>query len=129
MQIDPSGRWIAFRELPGGEPFFRGPHEVDTKAVARRFGDDPSTLIRAAEALGGAPSDGAEASVELLALPLIPVKILLWGKSEEFAASAQLLVDSRAYFHLALDVLWALSNVTVADITGANSAGADPAGM
>jgi hypothetical protein len=119
MEIDPSGKWVAFRELPGGDSFFRGPHIVDTGAIEKAFGDDPASLIRAAQKLGGAPGDGGDAAAELTALPAIPVKAILWGRSEEFSASAQLLVDSRAHFHLALDVLWALSNVTVADLVGA----------
>jgi hypothetical protein len=41
----------------------------------------------------------------------------VWGESPEFPASAAMLIDSRSHLHLPLDVLWALANVAVQDLT------------
>lgn len=110
------GDWVAFRELPGGDAFFRGPHAVATPRLEAAFGRTPGGLLDAARALGGAPVGAADAAVELPALPRIPLRVLLWGATEEFGASANLLTDGRAHLHLALDGLWALSNVAIADL-------------
>jgi len=116
MDVPTSGSWVAFREVPGGEPFFRGPHSLATPRLAQAFGAHPERLLQAAAALGGQAAPGADAAADLPALPRIPLRALLWGKTDEFAAEAALLVDSRAHFHLALDVLWALSNLAIADL-------------
>jgi hypothetical protein len=116
LEAPPKDEWVAFRELPGGDAFFRGPHSLATPRLEETFGGDPAQLEHAARALGGRPVAGADAAAEVPALPTIPLKVLVWGKTEEFPASATLLTDARAHLHLALDVLWALSNVAIADL-------------
>ncbi|GAB4260026.1 MAG: hypothetical protein Kow0092_08650 [Deferrisomatales bacterium] len=114
LEVPAQGTWVAFRELPGGEAFFRGPHSLDTPRLARRFGAAPAELAAAARSLGGAEDRGADAAATVPALPRIPLQALVWGETPEFPPSAVLLVDGRAHLHLALDVLWALSNVAIA---------------
>jgi len=121
LDAPPSGAWVAFRELPGGEAFFRGPHSLATPRLVQAFGERPRGLAEAARALGGCPAEGGDAAVDLPALPQIPLRALLWKRTDEFAAEAALLVDSRAYLHVALDVLWALSNLTISDLVEAAS--------
>jgi hypothetical protein len=116
VEAPPKGEWVAFRDLPGGEAFFRGPHGLATPRLEKAFGTCLERLARAAAALGGASAPGADAAAVLPALPRIPLQVLLWAAGDEFSASAALLVDARAHLHLALDVLWALSNVAVADL-------------
>lgn len=111
-----SGQWAAFRQLPGGHSFFRGPHAVDADRLARAFGAGPRGLPVAAAALGGSEADGGDAAAELPALPRVPLKAVVWAGSAEFGASAALLVDSRAHLHAPLDILWALSNVAIDDL-------------
>lgn len=116
LAAPPSGRWVTFRELPGGDGFFRGPHSVATAKVEAAFGDLSTHLVDAGSRLGGSPCEGADEAVELPALPKIPLRVLLWRRTEEFPPRASLLVDARAHLHLALDVLWALSNVAISDL-------------
>jgi len=115
MEADPSGTWASFRELPGGEAFFRGPHALNTPFLEAVYGADPARLVDAGRSLGGKETSGGDAAVTLPALPRIPLLAILWGAGE-FPASAQLLVDARAHLHLPLDVLWALTNVAIAEL-------------
>lgn len=110
-QFDPSGVLVSPRELPAGNGFFRGPHALPTAVIAEKFGGSPEKLLEASLLMGGKPDPGADAAVLLPALPKITLKILLWKGDEEFGPEAAMLVDSRAHFHLPLDVLWALTNV------------------
>lgn len=119
VEAPPRGEWVAFRELPGGEAFFRGPHGLPTPQLETAFGRRPGDLLAAARSLGGFATPGADAGAELPALPRIPLRVLLWAAAEEFPASACLLVDARVHLHLALDVLWALANVAIADLVRA----------
>lgn len=116
MEVPPAGRWVAFRELPGGEAFFRGPHSLATPKLEEVYGDDPGGLLRSGAPVGGRPCEGAEAGLDVAAVPRIPLRVLLWARTEEFPARAQLLTDARAHLHLPLDVLWALTNVAVGDL-------------
>ncbi len=116
MEVPRAERWVAFRELPGGEAFFRGPHSLATPRLEAGYGGAPEALSRAGIRLGGTPCEGADVGVEIPALPKIPIRVLLWGRTDEFQASAQLLTDARAYLHLPLDVLWALTNLTLSDL-------------
>lgn len=117
LPVDPRGDWVTFRELPGGDGFFRGPHALNTAALESRFGAQPQTLAAAAAALGGRVCSGGDAAVEVPALPRLPVRVLLWAASDEFPPAANLLTDPRAALHLPLDVLWALTNLLIADLT------------
>ena len=119
LDVPPRGDWVAFRELPGGDGFFRGPHSLATPRLEEAFGAEPRALVRAAEPLGWKVAQGGDVGVEIPALPRIPLRVLLWGRTEEFGASATLLTDGRAHLHLALDVLWALSNVAISDLVKA----------
>ncbi|MBI5018540.1 MAG: DUF3786 domain-containing protein [Deltaproteobacteria bacterium] len=116
LEAPPRGEWVAFRELPGGDAFFRGPHSLATPRLEKAFGPWPERLVEAARRLGGAWAPGADAAADLAALPRIPLRILLWRATAEFPASATVLTDARAHLHLPLDVLWALTNVAVADL-------------
>ena len=116
LPVDPRGDWVTFRELPGGDGFFRGPHSLNTAQLERCFGPAPETLVAAAVAVGGRSCSGGDVAVGLLALPRLPVRVLVWAGTDEFPPAASLLTDPRAYLHLPLDVLWALTNLLIADL-------------
>lgn len=116
VEAPPRGEWRAFRELPGGEAFFRGPHSLATPRLESAFGTDPDQLLSAAARLGGRQAEGAGVAADVPALPRIPLRVFLWARTAEFPATASLLVDARAHLHLALDVLWALSNLAISDL-------------
>ena len=113
----PSGIMASPRELPGGSGFFRGPHSPPTSILANNFGSDPDMLTKAGLALGGEAGCSGDASAILTALPKIRMEFLVWKGDEEFGHSAAILIDSLANRHLALDALWALMNLGVAELS------------
>ncbi|MBI5524136.1 MAG: DUF3786 domain-containing protein [Desulfarculus sp.] len=114
LGVPPAGRLVTPQELPGGSLFFTGPHAVATAALERRFGHDPQGLLAAAQALGGQPYPGAaEVAAMVPGLPMLPLYVLLWPADEEFGARAVVALDAHAHHQLALDGLWALTNLLV----------------
>jgi len=110
----PSGRMVTPQELPGGSLFFTGPHAINAKALEKRFGHAPSVLPHRAAALGGATCDaGGDVAVRLPGLPQLPLYVLLWAADEEFDARAVVGLDAHAHHQLALDGVWALTNLMV----------------
>lgn len=114
LGVPPAGLMVTPQELPGGSLFFTGPHAVNTKALERRFGGDPEALVRRAAVLGGQPAAvGGDASVMVPGLPHLPLYVLLWAQDDEFPARAVVGLDAHANHQLALDGIWALTNLLV----------------
>ena len=124
--VPPAGRLVTPQELPGGGLFFTGPHAIATASLEGRFGSDPQGLLQAAAALGGQPHPGAaEVAVVVPGLPMLPLYVLLWPADEEFGARAVVGLDANAHHQLALDGLWALTNLLVGRLLAAGQ----PAGQ
>jgi hypothetical protein len=114
-----TGTWVTARGLPGGQLFFRGPHELPVSPLARRFGERPADLIGAGAALGGTPLRFGDASVEIAALPGIPVAAVVWAGDDEFPSRADLLFDSSLGRRLPLDAVLALASIVVRRLVAA----------
>ncbi len=113
LGVPPAGRMVTPHELPGGSQFFQGPHAINHRTLAERFGSEPQALLEAARSLGGEPFPAGDQGVCLPGLPMIPLYVLIWAGDEEFSPRAVVGLDSNAQYHLALDGLWALSNLMV----------------
>ncbi len=104
----PEGEWISEKDLVGGVTFFRGPHEVPTKIITRRFGDNLDLLRDRCIELGGQPLDMADLSYSFEIIGSVRVALLYWQGDEDFATEAKLLFDKSLATTLALDVVYAL---------------------
>jgi hypothetical protein len=51
-EIDPLEKWISEKDLPGGVTFFRGPHEIPTRLISGRFGNDPDAFAKVCTRIG-----------------------------------------------------------------------------
>jgi hypothetical protein len=108
----PNGNLVSEKDLKGGALFFQGPHALHTRPVLKRFQSRPDDMVKAGEALGGMAVDYGDAAVKLRPLPKIPVIYVLHRGDEEFDARLVIIFDETIQNHLALDVIWALVNVT-----------------
>lgn len=107
-----SGRWISEKDIPGGELFFRGPHQFPTGPLVKVFGRDRDLFRRAAESLGGAPVPMGDAAYRLWPLPRVPILFVLWEGDDEFEPALHVRFDATVSAQLlTLDTLWALVNV------------------
>jgi hypothetical protein len=104
-----SGRRVTEKELPGGDLFFRGPHELARGPILSRFGQDPNGLLRAGLALGGEPVPFGDAGLRFQVLPRVPLECILWAGDPEFPASLTFIFDASVSEHLPLDVILALA--------------------
>lgn len=113
-----SGEWVSEKDLPGGEMFFRGPHNIPANLVAQRFGSDLQAFCRASEMLKGSALGHADASYLFRVFPRVPVEVLFWAADEEFGAHAQLLFDRTISAHLPLDVIFGIGLEVCARLAG-----------
>jgi hypothetical protein len=100
----PAGRWIGFRELPGGEFYHQAYLGYTGRRLAEAFGDDPGRFDTAASG-GERLAAPAPHSWRFTPLPRIPLAACLWPGDEEMAAQAAVLFDAHAGHHLPIDGL------------------------
>jgi len=102
----------SFKQLAGGEAYFKAFAERVIQPFLAIFGQQPHTLVEAANLFEGTPQSYGDYSVKIFSLPLVPLTIILWTKSAEFAASANVLFDSNANNYLTTEELAALGELT-----------------
>ncbi len=104
-----SGEWISEKDIPGGPTFFRGPHQIPTDLITRRFGNNLQEFIICCGKMAGTPLEMADAAFSFLITPDIPVTVLYWIGDEDFPAEAKILYDKSIIELLSLDIIFALA--------------------
>jgi hypothetical protein len=102
-----AGELVSPAQLPGGEIFFRGPHELPGDALGALFGTDGDRFGDVLTRLGGRPAPLADVGMEVSIYPRLPLWLGFWRADDEFPARVTFLLDRSAGAHLALDALWA----------------------
>lgn len=101
-----AGRWISFRELPGGAFYNQAFQGYSGGPLARALSDRPPEFARAAASLGGSPlTDLAPFAYRFLPLPRMPLAAALWPGDEELPGRAAILFDACASHYLTTDGL------------------------
>jgi hypothetical protein len=101
---------VNFRDLPGGVAYGAAFAKRAIAPIAETFGDKPSRLIVAGKALGGIVRNYGDVSIEIPALPRIPLVYILWAK-DEFEASANVLFQERSSDYLPTEDLAVLGEL------------------
>ncbi|MFZ2149195.1 MAG: DUF3786 domain-containing protein [Sedimentisphaerales bacterium] len=99
--------------LQSGQFFFRGLHSLPTKKLEQAFGNRPEVLHHISAQFDAKRCEFGDASIQLYALPRVPLTIVIWHQCEEFDARASILFDQTAASQLPLDALLAAVNLTV----------------
>ena len=107
--VDARGSWISEKDIPGGATFFRGPHEIPTDRITKRYGDDLAAFVKSCRHLEGTLLDMADAAFAFGVAPRVPVAVLYFRGDDEFPAESRLLFDSSITAHLAADIVYALA--------------------
>ncbi|MFQ5978015.1 MAG: DUF3786 domain-containing protein [Candidatus Heimdallarchaeota archaeon] len=119
-EVAETGELISYAQLRGGRAFHRAFVERAVKPIAKRIGHDSSLLKDAGDLLKGQKLSYGDYSVCIRSLPLVPVTIILWTKSPEFAARAKILFDSSAGSYLSTEELAILGQLTSSRIISAS---------
>lgn len=103
--VQPTGRWISFRELPGGNNHF-GTFKLEAmEPLAQHFGNSPEKFSEICQILKGRKLDMGDLAYAIPALPKLEVALVLWLADEEFPAQANVLYDANASQHLNTEAL------------------------
>ncbi len=95
-----SGRWITFKELPGGGIYVEPYRKRAILPLTRYFGSKPEKFMEVGLSLGGEAQNFGDFSLKLRPFPRVPIVFIFWKGDEEFAPSAGILYDASASHYL-----------------------------
>ena len=107
-----AGKWVAYKDIPGGLLYAGVFARRVTEPLQRKFGKSAESFRDAGIKSGGEPVDIGDASFVLHAFPYVPLQYVLWEGDEEFPPSVQLLFDASVDHYLALEDIVVLGQVT-----------------
>ena len=110
--IERTGRLVRFADLPGGYAYESAFIQRAVLPLAETFGGDPEMLARAAKFFEGIRLSYGDVSVEIPALPKVPLVYVLWRGDDEFQPSASILFDASASNYLPTEDLAVLTQLT-----------------
>ena len=116
-----AGKWLAFRELPGGMFYHQAYQGYSGDRLAKAIDNHVGVFERAAKNLGGIRLDIGDASFAFDALPRVRVAVVYYAGDEDFPASANVLFDASASHYLPTDALAGVGSALVDRLTGAES--------
>jgi len=93
IPAQPTGKWISFKELEGGQPYFSVFKKRVIDTIARKHGDNPKGLFEATERLGAKKVAVSEYSVVVEPVAGAVVLIEVWPGDDEFGPEANVLFD------------------------------------
>ncbi|MDR1496555.1 MAG: DUF3786 domain-containing protein [Clostridiales Family XIII bacterium] len=99
--IEPTGRYVAYHELPWGDVYVSNFRGRVIRRFLSEFGRDLDALkkiIEGASGLGAEPEEKCDLGYRFDFMNGLPMKILVWEGDDEFPASAQMLYDKAVAF-------------------------------
>ena len=116
--LAPAGKWLSYRELPGGMFYANAFHGYAELRLAQAFNDNVEKFKEAARRLKGDRLTFGDASFQFVALPRILVGAVYWLGDEDFPSSATILFDAAASHYLPTDAVGALGSQLVSFLVG-----------
>jgi len=107
-----AGKWVAYKDIPGGLLYAGVFARRVTEPLERRFGKSARSFKEAGIRFGGESVEIGDASFILRAFPRVPLQYVLWEGDEEFPPSVQLLFDASVDHYLTLEDMVVLGQVT-----------------
>ena len=109
----PTGRKVAFREIPGCQ-FYNTTFSAHTiGALVSSFCNDAVSFERACGSLGGTKEAGSGVVMRMQAFPNVPVWLCYWPGDDELPPGAQVLYDSSVSAHLPAEDIAVLGEYVV----------------
>jgi hypothetical protein len=107
-----TGKWVGYKDIPGGLLYAGVFARRVTEPLQRRFGKSARSFKETGIRSGGEPVEIGDASFILHAFPCVPLQYVLWEGDEEFPPSVQLLFDASVDHYLTLEDMVVLGQVT-----------------
>jgi len=116
-----TGKWVAYKDIPGGLLYAGVFARRVTEPLIKKFGRSARLFNEIGFRLGGKSGGVGDASFNLFAFPRIPIQYVLWEGDDEFPPSAQFLFDSSVDHYLPLEDMVVLGQITTGRLISLSS--------
>jgi hypothetical protein len=90
-----AGEWISYQDIPSAAFYIDAFNRRVRYPLINTFGDQPDQLLLVAkEIFGATQSSLGDISMQIQALPKVPVTLVLWRGDEDFSPDGTILFDS-----------------------------------
>jgi hypothetical protein len=117
----PRGVLAPFNQAEGGAAYYEAFKRRTIDRLAKEFGGDPGSLIRAGGTVGGMDREFGTASIDVRVFPKVHITLIVWEGDEEIPSSANVLFDSVALEILDTEDLAVLGSLVVARLLKAKA--------
>lgn len=100
MSIEPSGTLVSFRELKGGDVYWKAYEGRSITRIQDFFGERPEALHEAVKGMEHKKAAMGDVGYVITALPKVPVTVAIWRSDDELPASANVLWDDTVKYYL-----------------------------
>jgi len=107
-----SDKWISFKELEGGEPYFSAFRKKAIDPILKKYGDNPSAIIERGKSFNAEKIGTGTAAISISAFPKIKIAIILWAKDDEFSAECNMLFNPESRLILSTEDMAVLGGIT-----------------
>lgn len=114
----PTGHIVTFREVPDGGFYFHSFQDRVLRPLRDVFGERPEMLRDRGAAAGWKSIDEGDVCLETNALPLVPIRVILWYGDEELTPEVSVLFDSGVSNHLHTEDIALIAEEAVGTLTG-----------
>jgi len=110
--VEPSGKWVPFRELPRGKtwnPLFEQRCEKPLKRIADSHSDLFESLVSMFSGTSAARAFNSDISVVLFPLPRVPMLVCYWRPEDGMESQLNLFFDDTAERNLSVESLFTMA--------------------
>ncbi len=116
MSIEPTGNLVSFRELSGGDVYWKAYEGRSIDRLQDFFGERPEALHEAVRRMPHKKAPMGDVGYVLTALPKVPVTVAVWGSDDELPASANVLWDETVKYYLHTEDVAVLGGIVASEL-------------
>ena len=109
----PAGRFVSFREYPSGELYYKAFEGRCLKRLAFSYGTKLDAFRADCLAIGAKEISGGDAAYEIVFMPGLTIRIILWGPDEEFPPAAQILFSDNFPFSFSAEGVAGIGDIVI----------------
>ncbi len=116
MSIEPTGNLISFRELRGGDVYWKAYEGRSITRLQDFFGERPEALHGAVKGMEHKKASMGDVGYIITALPKVPVTVAVWRSDDEIPASANVLWDETVKYYLPTEDVAVLGGIVASEL-------------
>jgi hypothetical protein len=89
----PSGEWVSFKDIEGGEIYYPAFREGAIKPLLRKYGAKPEAILNNMARFSGKLIRMGDVAVEIETFKDVFIRIIFWKGDDEFGPEATILFD------------------------------------